>query len=76
MNWRLLNENDVVFVDLSNIVDNVIKMRTEMGLRVIESAEPVSTNMEDQIWQTGVLGEHSPAQLLDTVMFLIGVNAH
>ena len=74
INWRLLNENVDVFVDLFNVVNNVMKLCTEMGLGVVNSAAPVSNSMEEMMWSNGTLGEHSPAQLLDTIMFLIGVN--
>ena len=56
--------------NLFNVVDNVMKLCTEMGLGVVNSAVPVTNNM----WHSGVLGEHTPPQLLDTIMLLIGVN--
>ena len=74
INWRLLNEVDDVFVDLFYVVDNTMKERTERGMGVVNSATPITNSMEDKMWREGVLGEHSPAQLLDTVMYLLGVN--
>ena len=35
VNWRLLNKDDPIFVDLFNIADNVMKPHTEMGLGVV-----------------------------------------
>ena len=45
-----------------------------MGLGVVNNATPVSNAMEEKMWIEGVLGEHSPGQLLDTIMYLMGVN--
>ena len=73
VNRRLLNKNDDVFVNLFNVVDNVMKLRTKEEFGFVNSAKPVN-NMEEGIWNTGVLGEHTPVQLLDTVMFQIGIN--
>ena len=70
----MLNEDDEAFVDLFNVVDNVMKLRTEMGLGVVNSCASVSNAMENEMWSPGVLGEHTPAQLLDTILFLIGIN--
>ena len=69
-----MNKNDPILVDLFNVVDNVMKLCTEMGWGVVNSAAPVTNNMEEEMWQSGVLGEHTPAQLLEIIMFLIGVN--
>ena len=49
-------------------------MRTEQGLGFVNSAKPITNNMEEEMWNAGVLGEHMPVQLLDMVMFLIGIN--
>ena len=74
INWKLLSEDDEVFIDLYNVVDNVMKERTEMGLGKVNSADPVTNAMENEMWKNGVLGGHTPSQLLDTVMYLIRVN--
>ena len=74
INWKLLSEDDPIFVDLYNVIDNVMKDHTEQGLGKVNSCSPVTNTMEEEIWNTRVLSEHTPAQLLDTIMYLIGVN--
>ena len=37
-------------------------------------AEVISTDVEDKLWETGMLGEQMPDQLRNTVLFLIGMN--
>ena len=74
INWKLLSEDDPIFVDLYNIIDNVMKDCTEQDLGKVNSCLPVTNAMEEEMWNTGVLGEHTPAQLLDTILYLIGVN--
>ena len=69
--WRLLSEQDEVFADLYNVVDNSMKMRTAKGLGKVKHATPISLNQEEIMWQNGVLGEHTPQQLLETCWFAL-----
>ena len=72
--WKLLSDKDDVFMELYNVVDNMMKALTEKGKGVVKSATPVTSSMEEQMWKSGVLGEDIPSQLADTVMFLLGIN--
>ena len=74
INWKLLSEDDPVFCDLFFVVDNVMKDRVESGLGALMSAMPIDVSMEEKMWTSGILGEHNPKQLCDTVLFMIGVN--
>ena len=49
--WRLLNINDEVFVDLYNVTDNVMKERHKQGLGIIKHSTPISLELEDEIWK-------------------------
>ena len=74
INWKFLSEDDPIFVDLYNVIDNVVKDYTEQDMGKVNSCSSVTNTMEEEMWNTGVLLEHTPAQLLDTIMYLIGVN--
>ena len=37
-------------------------------------AEPLSLDEEELLWKRGILGDHSPDALLNTVFFQIGIN--
>ena len=40
----------------------------------VRQAEMISLEVEDKLWRDGVIGEQTPEQLRNTVLFLIGVN--
>ncbi len=40
---------------------------------VVRQAEPVTTEEEEKLWQEGLLGDHSPQTLLDTILFSCGL---
>ena len=70
--WKLLSEKDEIFIELFNLVDNMMKNLTEKGKGVVHSATPITSAMEEKMWMSGVLREHSPSQLGDTLVFLLG----
>ena len=72
--FNLLSEHDPIFGEPYNVVDTVMKQRVADGLGVVKSAMTVSLTMEEEIWPTGVLGEHQPKQLSDTIILLLGLN--
>ena len=51
-----------------------MKKCTSEGLGVVKSATPVSISTEDKLWKEGQLGEANGYQLVETVMFLLGLN--
>ncbi len=71
--WRLLDKSDLEVVNLYYTLDNIMKERTAKGYGVKKSASVV-TKAAEEMWQTGVLGEDTPQQLLDTILYLIGMN--
>ena len=70
--WKLLD--DVEFVSLRNVLDNLMKQRTAEGLGVRVSSNVISLEMEIQLFDKNVLGEESPLQLLQTVIYMLGLH--
>ena len=71
--WKLIHSN--CFLDLRNVLDNVMKERTAMNIGVVtKQAQLISYDQEEVLWQKGVLGEDTPDKLRDTVQFLLGFN--
>ena len=52
-----------------------MKHRTSEQMVVVKSATPVSLTTEEKMWREGKLGEENGTQLVQTVMFLLGINA-
>ncbi len=70
-NFKLLDGSD--FVKLWQVVDNVMKERSAKGLgRSVKKAKVLNDENIDQLWKSSVLGNASPKQLQDTVLFLLG----
>ena len=73
INWKILDE--VEFRDLRNVLDNVIKERTQAQVGTVKrQANIIMYEFENELWERGVLGEDSPDKLRNTVLFLIGIN--
>ena len=70
--WKLLDHPE--FVALRNVVDNTMKERTAMGLGVKQSSDVISVQNENKLFEIGALGESNPQQLLDTVIYMIGLH--
>ena len=39
-----------------------------------KKAGVITVEMEEKLWESGILGDHSPQVLVDTVLYLIGLN--
>ena len=72
--WKLLDKGDPQFVNLYYTLDNIMKAHTAQGLGVKQSASVVSKASEEIMWEKGILGEDNPTQLLDTILYLLGIN--
>ena len=70
--WKLLEHQD--FVNLRNVVDNTMKERHSIGLGVCTSAEVISLQHENVLFETGVLGDDTLIKLLTTVIYMIGMH--
>ena len=73
--WKLLEGGDSPFSDVRVVLDNIMKERTAMNVGVTKrQASVISFEMENRLWETGVLGESNPDQLRNTVLFMLGMN--
>ena len=74
-NWRLIDMKSTEFEDLRNVLDNVMKERTEMGVGTVKrQAEFISYEYEEELWDKGLLGEDTPEKLRNTVLYLLGIH--
>ena len=56
------------------VVNKVMKERTRKGIGKVNHCTPITNGMEDKMWKDGVLGEDNPEKLVETILFLIGIN--
>ena len=72
---RLLD--DVEFDDMRTVLDNVMREQTAQNIGVVKKqAGLITFEHEECLWEKGVLGEDTPDKLRNTVLFLLGINAH
>lgn len=70
---NLLEDND--FVKIRKVLDARMKELTKSGLGTKKKqAETISIDQENKMWTEGILGEDNPQKLLDTIIYLIGLN--
>ena len=72
INWKLLEGDE--FMGLRNVVDNTMKERHAMGVGVRHSSEIISLGHEDLLFGSGTLGEGNPTQLVQTLIYVIGMH--
>ena len=71
--WRILDDPE--FIDVRTVLDNVMKERALCNVGVVRrQAELITPDHEEKLWVDGVLGEQTPTQLRETVLFLLGIN--
>ena len=71
--WKLLDDKE--FSEVRNVLDNVMKERAKLNIGVVKKqAAYIPQELENSLWEKNVLGEASPDQLRDTVLFLLGIN--
>lgn len=75
INWHLIDMKSNEFEDLRNVLDNVMKERTEMGIGTVKrQAQFISYEYEEELWDRDILGEDTPDKLCNTVLYLLGIN--
>ena len=71
--WKILEDPE--FLEVRNVLDNVMKERAAANLgTVVKQAQCIPLEFENQMWESGVLGEDTPDKLRNTVLFLLGMN--
>jgi hypothetical protein len=72
-NVRLLSDSR--FKELQYTLDNTMKDRAEKGMGLhVKQAQVISIEKEEQLWVKGLLGSNNGQVLLDTLIYLIGLN--
>ena len=70
--WKLLD--DPTFRCIRNMLDNLMKRRSlDRVTKPVKAVEPITLEDEETLWGMHILGEESPDQLRDTVLFLVGL---
>ena len=69
--WKILDHSE--FLTLRNVLDNTMHEQTAMGLGVKVLNDIISMSNENKLFKTGQLGEGSPQQLLNTVIYMVGL---
>ena len=70
--WRLIEGED--FCQLKNVLDNTMKECTTNGLGLRQSSAVITFEQETEFFSKGLLGEETPAQLLKTVIYMLGLH--
>ena len=72
VNWNLLDGEK--FLVLRNVLDNTMKQRTADGLGVRRSSSVISLAQEQVMFDKGVLGKDCPLQILQTIIYMVGLH--
>ena len=73
VHWKLVES--VQFNKIRTVLDNLMKERAIQQIGTVrKQAQLIDFQTENQLWESGVLGEQSPDQLRNTVLFLLGLN--
>ena len=71
--YKFIQDPD--FADVQNTLDNRIKHLSRLGLVTKkEKSQPFTMSEKEKMWSSGVLGVDNPEQLLNTLMYLLGVH--
>ena len=68
---KMLNRNDSSFVKLMSALDGQLRMLRSAGI-VPNQSEVFTKDLEQRLWESGVLGRHLSKALLNAVFFLNG----
>lgn len=67
--------DDPKFEKLANVLNNQMKYLSSEGHHCArEKAEVISFDDEDKMWEDGVLGDENPKQLVEMLLFQIGMH--
>ena len=72
-NWKIIDDKE--FTEVKFTLDNAMKANTSAGIGIaVRQAEVLSFSDEDFLWNNGFLGKSNPQQLLNTVVFVMGMS--
>ena len=72
-NWKLVESAS--FTQIHTLLNNLMKERAKANIGTVKhQAEMINSEIENKLWDSGVLGEDTPDKLRNTVLFLIGLN--
>ena len=67
--------DDAELAEFCGVLDGQLKALNRTGKYVEKKkASIITTKMEERLWESGLLGDHNPKVLLDTLVYLIGLN--
>ena len=73
--WKLIDDPE--FIEVRTVLKNIMMERTEMNLGVnSRSADLITVEMENDLWERGYLGDDTPDKLRTTVYFVLGINCY
>ena len=66
---------DPAFALFRSVLDSTLKDLHSQGVGTTKKqAQVISEDLEEGLWEEKVLGEDTPKKLLDTMVYLLGVN--
>lgn len=67
--------DDPAFCQLKHTLDNTMKEHAKAGLTVKRrQAQPITVAEQEDMWNRGILGSDTPSKLLDTLVYMFGLN--
>ena len=73
LGWCLLEDEQ--FKQFKYVLDNTMKDRAHRCIDVVKKqASVISYKSQNKMWAKGILGGNDPQQLLNTVLYLVGIN--
>ena len=68
-------KDPLFFAYFRGVFDSVLKELHQQGIGIYKKqAEVISPEVEERLWNEGVLGDDTPKKLLDTLVFCFGLN--
>lgn len=72
---KLVDPTHATFKELHNVLERCYKELNEQGVGAVrKQAEVISVEEEQLLWDSGMLGTHSPLALLNAVFYYNGLN--
>ena len=66
--------NDQNFREVQNALDAVMRERAKKGLGLTTKRVDIISYAQEDLWEKGLLGYQEPQPLLNSMVFLIGIN--